>query len=412
MTTTATPVTSPGTVPTAAQVREFVEAHLPDEWRRTLDAGDAAALERLRLDPEHGRAWYEVLGRAGLATPTWPAEYHGLGLTPADAAGIRAALADLGVGRPAADEVGIDMGGPTVLEWGTDEQKARWLPPLARGAQRWCQLFSEPGAGSDLASLATRAVPQPDGGWLVTGQKVWNSYAHIADLGMLLARTDPGRPKHHGISFFVVDMHAPGVEVRPLRQITGDSEFNEVFLTDVRLPPDALLGPLHAGWRVAISTLMSERSSISGRPSIGPGRATRLVRRALATGAWQDPLLRDRLVQLFVEERALQTTTIRASVELAHQLPGAEGSVRKLRNAELDETAGLLAADIDPDAVTAWDPSGPRPSAVDDFLQMKKISIAGGTSEIQRTIIGERMLGLPKDPDPDRDLPFDARTVR
>jgi alkylation response protein AidB-like acyl-CoA dehydrogenase len=279
---------------------------------------------------------------------------------------------------------------------------------LARREQTWCQLFSEPGAGSDLASLATRAEPDGNGGWIVNGQKVWSSYAHVADWGMLLARTDADEPKHRGISYFLLDMHSPGVQPRPLRQMTGNAEFNEVFLTDVHVPAEALLGPLNSGWSVTISTLMSERSGITGRPSIGAGRAADLTALARRTGALDDPLLRDRLLQLFVTEKALQMTTMRAFAESGTAPPTVEGSIRKLTNADLDVTAGLLAADLDPLDVVGY-AVGQPPQSVRAFLGMKTISIAGGTSEIQRNIIGERLLGLPRDTDPERDLPFAKR---
>jgi alkylation response protein AidB-like acyl-CoA dehydrogenase len=392
-----------------AATRDWLRANLPDAWLHAVEASDWTTVDRLRAAAEADGDWYRRLGEAGLATPTWPSEYLGLGLAPSAATVVEGVLGEYRAGRDTDhDFIGLGLGGATILHWGTDEQKQRLLPPLARREQSWCQLFSEPGAGSDLASLATRAEADGNGGWVVNGQKVWSSYAHVADWGMLLARTDTDEPKHRGISYFLLDMCTPGVQVRPLKQMTGDAEFNEIFLTDVHVPAEALLGPLNSGWAVAISTLMSERSGITGRPSIGAGRAAELAVLARRNGTIDDPLLRDRLLQLFVTEKALQMTTIRAHAESGTAAPTVEGSIRKLTNADLDVTAGLLAADLDPLDVVGH-AAGHTPVSVDAFLAMKKISIAGGTSEIQRNIIGERLLGLPKDGDPEKDLPFAKR---
>ena len=387
----------------AATARAWVEAHLPAGCLPAVRAHDAAALGAIRA--EHATAWYAELGESGLATPAWPRAYGGLGLGTDAAGAIADVLVDCGAERPEEDFVGLLLASATILAWGTEEQKQRFLPPLARGEHRWCQLFSEPGAGSDLASLSTRAVARPGGGWVVDGQKVWSSFAHIADFGLLMARTDPDVPKHRGIGYFLLDLRTPGVDIRPLRQMTGAAEFNEVFLTGVEVPPDAILGAPGDGWKVAISTLMAERDAITGRPGIGPERAAALTRRARETGALDDPLLRDRLLSLFVAEKAAQMTTMRAYAESGP--PGPAGSIRKLVTAELDERAGLLAADLEPCDIVGWD--GGMPATVHRFLALKTQAIAGGTSEIQRTIIGERVLGLPKDPDPDRNVPFSQR---
>ena len=303
------------------------------------------------------RAWYAELGESGLATPGWPAEYGGLGLAADAAAVITDELTRLRADRPADDFIGLALAGPTIIEWGSDEQKERFLRPLALGEHRWCQLFSEPGAGSDLASLRTRAVKDGDH-WVVNGQKVWSSYSDRADFGLLMARTDPSQPKHRGISYFLLDMHAPGVEVRPLRQLNGHSEFGEVFFTDVVVPDADRLGPEGLGWSVAISTLMQERSGLSGRPGVGPGQADALAARARRTGAWDDPVLRDRIMQAFITERALQMATVRAFAALGQAEPGAEGSIRKLTHAQLEVTLGLLATEAEPGDAIAWDAAG------------------------------------------------------
>ena len=401
-------VTGLGLDALAARVRDWLEAHLPAAWRDAALAGDRHALAAVTA--KHATGWYAELGRSGLATPAWPVEHGGLGLTADGAAVVNDELARLSAGRPTADFVGVALAGPTIIEWGTEEQKRRYLRPLALGEQRWCQLFSEPGAGSDLAALTTRATRRADGDWVVDGQKVWSSFSDTADLGLLMARTDPGVPKHRGITYFLLDMHAPGVEVRPLRQLNGHSEFGEVFFADVVVPDSARLGPEGAGWSVAMTTLMQERSGLSGRPGVGPGRADAIARRARVTGAWADPVLRDRIMRAFVAERALQMATVRAFADLGTREPGAEGSIRKLAHGQLDTTLAMLATEVEPGGATAIHESDvDGDAAVDAFLSGKILSIAGGTSEIQRNIIGERVLGLPRDRDPYADVPFRER---
>jgi 3-oxochol-4-en-24-oyl-CoA dehydrogenase len=392
------------------RVREWLEAHLPTAWRDAALAGDQHALAAVTADPAVTTAWYGELGRAGLATPTWPVEYGGLGLAADGAAIVNDELTRLHAGRPESDFVGVALAGPTIIEWGTDAQKARYLPPLALGEERWCQLFSEPGAGSDLAALTTRAVRNAGGGWVVDGQKVWSSFSDRADLGLLMARTDQDVPKHRGITYFLLDMRSPGVEVRPLRQLNGHSEFGEVFFSDVVVPDSARLGPENAGWSVAMTTLMQERSGLSGRPGVGPGRADAIAKRAKVTGAWEDPVLRDRVMRAFVTERALQMATVRAFADLGSREPGAEGSIRKLAHAQLDTELGLLATEVEAGGAVAIDESDvDGAAAVDAFLSGKILSIAGGTSEIQRDIIGERVLGLPRDRDLYAGVPFRER---
>ena len=394
----------------AARVRSWLEEHLPAPWRRAALDGDQDTLACVLADDATASAWFAELGESGLATPGWPAEHGGLGLAADAAAAVSDELTRLSAGRPDTDFIGLTLAGPTIIEWGSEEQKRRFLRPLARGEHRWCQLFSEPGAGSDLASLRTRAEPRGDGTWLVNGQKVWSSYSDRADFGLLMARTDPSRPKHRGITYFLLDMHAPGVEVRPLRQLNGHTGFGEVFFTDVVVPDADRLGPEGQGWSVAMSTLMAERSGLSGRPGVGPGQADAIAIRARRTGAWEDPVIRDRIMQAFVAERALQMATVRAFAALGRAEPGAEGSIRKLVHAQLEVTLGLLATEAEPGEAIAWAPPGPdAAAAVDAFLSGKILSIAGGTSEIQRNIIGERILGLPRDRDPYADRPFEER---
>ena len=394
----------------AALVRSWLEEHLPGPWRRAALDGDQDALARVLADDSTASAWFAELGESGLATPGWPAEHGGLGLAADAAAVVSDELTRLSAGRPGTDFVGLALAGPTIIKWGSEEQKRHFLRPLARGEHRWCRLFSEPGAGSDLASLRTLAERGAGGTWLVNGQKVWSSYSDRADFGLLMARTDPSQPKHRGITYFLLDMHAPGVEVRPLRQLNGHAGFGEVFFTDVAVPDADRLGPEGQGWSVAMSTLMAERSGLSGRPGVGPGQADAIAIRARQTGAWEDPAIRDRIMQAFVAERALQMATVRAFAALGRAEPGAEGSIRKLMHAQLEVTLGLLATEAEPGEAIAWaPPDQDAAAAAEAFLSGKILSIAGGTSEIQRNIIGERVLGLPRDRDPYADQPFEER---
>lgn len=394
----------------SARVRHWLEDQLPEPWRLAALDGDQHALASLRRDEATTAAWFAELGRSGLATPGWPVAYGGLGLAADGVAIVNDELSRLHAGRPMSDFVGIQLAGPTIIEWGSAAQKERFLRPLALGEHRWCQLFSEPGAGSDLASLTTSAVRREDGAWVVDGQKVWSSFSDTADFGLLMARTDPDSPKHRGITYFLLDMRSPGVEVRPLRQLTGDAEFSEVFLTGVVAPDTDRLGPEGRGWEVAMTTLMQERSGLSGRPGVGPGRVDAIAARARRTGAWDDPALRDRILRAFVTERSLQMATVRAFTDLGRRVPGPEGSIRKLAHAQLETTLGLLATEVEPGGAIAWEESDvDGASAARAFLSSKLLSIAGGTSEIQRNIIGERVLGLPRERDPYADLPFSER---
>lgn len=403
-------VTGLGLDELARSVRAWLEHHLPQPWCGAALDGDERTLAAIGRDEAVTATWFAELGGSGLATPGWPVEHGGLGLAKDAVAIVNDELARLRAGRPEADFVGLALAGPTIIEWGTDVQKERFLRPLALGRERWCQLFSEPGAGSDLAGLSTRAVRRGDDAWIVNGQKVWSSFSDRADFGLLLARTAPSRPKHRGITYFLLDMRSPGVEVCPLRQLNGHAEFGEVFLTDVVVPDADRLGPEGDGWQVTLTTLMQERSGLSGRPGVGPGRADALAARARATGLWGDPVLRDRILRAFVTERVLQMATVRSFSELGEREPGPEGSVRKLAHAELEVVMGLLATEVELSDAVAWrEPDTEVAAAAEAFLSGKILSIAGGTSEIQRNIIGERLLGLPRDRDPYADLPFDQR---
>ncbi|HZU72802.1 MAG TPA: acyl-CoA dehydrogenase family protein [Acidimicrobiales bacterium] len=392
------------------EVRQWLRANLPAAWVEAVDAGDDAALNKVRPQLDFNQ-WCAKLGEAGWATPTWPRQYGGAGLEPGQARIVNDELNHYKVPR-SFNVIGIGMGGPTIMQWGSEELKQRYLPPMAQHREIWCQLFSEPGAGSDVAGLSTRAVRDGDE-WVVNGQKVWTTLAHMASFGMLVARTDPDAPKHKGMTYFIVDMHAPGVEVRPLKQMTGDAEFNEVFLTDVRIPDSHRLGPVGEGWAVATTTLMNERVALSGAGSaggdnVGGGPVDALVRRAKRNGAWEDPVLRQRLVQAVIEGRILRITNFRAAaVRKSGRQPGPEGSITKLFQAEYNKRLQELAIDVTGPTAMAWARSdGDTNATVRGFLRSRANTIEGGTSEIMRNILGERVLGLPKEPALDRDVPW------
>jgi alkylation response protein AidB-like acyl-CoA dehydrogenase len=349
------------------------------------------------------------LAEAGYVVPHWAPPF-GLDADPLTQLMIDEELRAAGVRRPV-NPIGIGWAGPTLMYAGTDGQKERWLWALLSGEEFWCQLFSEPGAGSDLAALSTRAERDGDS-YVINGQKVWNSYAHIATWGILLARTDPAATKHQGISYFVCPMDAPGIEIRPLVDMTGEHAFNEVFFTDVRIPADHLVGAEHGGWELAKVTLGNERVSLSGEGALwgmGP-TADDLVALVRAAGGAPDPSLRDRLVAVWVESQILGVLRLRmVSAVLAGKAPGAEASVRKaIADAHGQHIMGLARDLAGPHGMLAgsgpvggWGPSG---AAMGDatwsrgFLYAPALTVGGGTSEVQRNIVAEKVLGLPRDP--------------
>ena len=361
-------------------------------------------------------AFHEARFDAGLAWVHFPEGAGGLGVAPKLQRVVDQALARAGAPSPdaARNIIGMGMAAPTIAVHGTPEQRTRYLRPLFSGEEIWCQLFSEPGAGSDLAGLGTRAVRDGDE-WLVNGQKVWTTLAHIARFGLLVARTDPDLPKHLGLTYFICDMQAPGVDVRPLRQLTGDAEFNEVYLSDVRLADDARLGGEGEGWRVAMTTLMNERVSIGGgRSHRGSGAISVAVDVWKRTGQ-SDPARRDRLMRLWVAAEVNRLTNIRAGQMRRTGTPGPEGSVAKLTFAELNQAISELCVDLmGAEGQLYSDYDQPRREAVGFwsgdpryfFLRARANSIEGGTSEVLRNILGERVLGLPGEPRTDKDLPW------
>jgi alkylation response protein AidB-like acyl-CoA dehydrogenase len=346
------------------------------------------------------RDWQGRLAGGRWVGVAWPEEYGGRGLGPAEHFVVQEELA-----RARAPElvgrIGVNLAGPTLLAHGTTEQKRRWLPHILSATELWCQLFSEPNAGSDLAAVATRAEAV-DAGWRVTGQKVWTSYAQFADWGVCLARTDPDVAKQKGISYLVVDMHADGVDVRPLVQLTGDAEFNEVFLDNVFVPTDQLIGPLHGGWQVANATLSHERGINPRQLVIHIQLLDELVRLAQRTGAMDDWRLRQRVAQAFVEVRLFQLHNWRTLSRLEKGgEPGPEGSILKLYWSEMSKRLHETAMAVLGPAAPLWRGAQDNPGDGTwqrSWLYYQAASIFAGTNEIQRNIVGERVLGLPREP--------------
>jgi alkylation response protein AidB-like acyl-CoA dehydrogenase len=395
----------------------WLREHLPVGWMEAVDAGDHDGLAQLRAGLDYPQ-WCVLVGEAGLVTPTWPAEYGaGLSLAPGEAKAVTEVMEHYQVPRTF-NIIGIGMGGPTVLAWGSEELKHRLVKKIATGDEIWCQLFSEPGAGSDVAGLSTRAERDGDE-WVVHGQKVWTSVAHMSKWGMLLARTDPDVPKHAGLTYFVVDMRQSGVEVRPLVQITGDAEFNEVFFDGARIPDEQRLGEVGDGWRVAITTLMNERIALSGSGSVGGSVGGSRIERLIARHApVTDLVTRQGLARAYIEDRVIRLNNQRAAAARRRGEAGPEGSITKLQQAEYNQRLQRLAVDLEGTRGMAWEGPGVRrgdaalydyasadaASVVRGFLRAQANTIEGGTSNIMRNILGERVLGLPKEPDPSREL--------
>jgi alkylation response protein AidB-like acyl-CoA dehydrogenase len=379
----------------AAAVRDALRARLvtrdPDEPVVVLGAGNE--------DLEPGREYLHALADGGWAVPMWPVEHGGLGLDPKQAAAVNRELAAFRVPDLYPFMVGLALVGPTLVAHATAAQCRRWLPAIRRGDEIWCQLFSEPGAGSDLAGLRCRAVRDGDA-WRVSGQKVWSSRAHYSAWGLLLARTDPTLPKHAGITAFALRMDQPGVEVRPLRQMNGDAHFNEVFLDDAVVDDADRIDDVGAGWPVALTCLAHERGALGGG---GPGLSfERLVDLARRRGSLDDVFVRDALARTYVDMEVARLGAKRARDLAGAGRPGPEGSGMKLRFTEtFRRYADTALRILGPEAVAApgeWSTL---------FLTSPSMSIRGGTDEIQRNIVGERVLGLPGDVRVDRDVPFD-----
>jgi len=358
-------------------------------------------------------AWERRLGADGWTCVGWPTEFGGRGL-PLDQQVIYFEEYARAGGPGRLGHIGEGLIGPTLIHFGSPEQQQRFLPAIRSGEELWCQGYSEPDAGSDLANVQTRAVLATDSGgrdeWVLDGQKVWTSYAQFADWGVCLARTDPEAPKHRGISYLVVDMHAPGVEVRPLVQLTGEAEFNEVFLSGVFVPADCLIGPEHDGWRVANSTLSHERGTNPRQLVIHMQLLEELLRMAAANGDLDDVRMGQRLAQAFVEVKIFQLHNLRSISRLSKgQDPGPEGSALKLYWSEMSKRFHDTAMAVLGDASSLGRGADDNPGGgawQRSWLYYQASSVWAGTNEIQRTILGERVLGLPR---PAREQP--ARAV-
>jgi alkylation response protein AidB-like acyl-CoA dehydrogenase len=423
---------------TGSDIIVEVKAWLDDNWDPDLTVAE----------------WWERLGTAGWAAPTWPAEWFGKGLSRDEGVRVQQAIADHGA-LPAPGGLGLMLAGPTIAVHGNDEQKARYLRDIVTGQKGWCQLFSEPGAGSDLAGLNARAVKDGDE-WVVTGQKVWTSGGHVADLGMLIARTDPDQPKHAGITYFAIDMHQPGVEVRPLREMTGRALFNEVFLSEARVRDDAIIGGLNNGWRVANTTLMFERSSLGagggsaavslatpgtvqgdldrragdfvtsgGRRGGGGGTlfgasAKGLTELAKASGKSAEPAIRQRLMRLYSlgEVARFNNLRLKAAKAAGQDIPGLP-NIAKLTMSQIVRLSRDLGLEIAGPYGTLHAYDGDARKQLDEATGLPYLAgitemalfaqgppIYGGTDQIQRNIIGERILGLPKEPGFEKGTPF------
>src|SRR5690606_36052421 len=369
--------------PLADDRREDIISRTPDGEQAFVD--DAVALQR-------------ELAAAGLAAPHVPEQYGGLGLTRAHLRALEDELRRYDAPSLRPLRIGMHLVLPTLLHAGSEEQKLRYLPPLIRAEEQWCQLFSEPDAGSDLVALRTRGERDGDD-WVLDGQKVWSSYAARADLGLLLARTNPDAPKPQaGITMFVLPMHAPGVTVRPLVDITGGAHFNEVFLEGVRVGAGAVLGPVDGGWSVSQGTLGGERSGYMGG-SGGGRRHRQVVRAAAEADRLTDPVVRQGIARVVTAERLLEWLRDRyAAGSLCDGHPAA-ASMMKLAGGSLEQQCAELVADITGAAGQAWDPCDRDGDVVaHDLAATRQARIAGGTHEIQRNLLGERVLGLPREP--------------
>jgi alkylation response protein AidB-like acyl-CoA dehydrogenase len=375
----------------AAEIRAWLTSHLelPPSFDSLVD------------EIAWGREWQAKLARDRWIAIHWPHEFGGRGASP-----VQVAIYNMEYARSRAlqpvNRVGINLAGPTLLVHGSDGQRRRWLPTILTAEEIWCQLFSEPDAGSDLAGLTTRAT-RVDGGFLVSGQKVWTSYAQFARWGICLARTNPDVPKHRGISYLVVDMHADGIEIRPLVQITGDAEFNEVFLDEVFVPHEHVVGELDHGWAVANTTLAHERGTSFPfkEQVVHEVCLDELYSLAADTGGFDVPEIADGLAQAFVELRVLRLHNWRTLSRLAKGIePGPESSWVKLAWTDMTQHLSETALAATGSAAPLWSGAADVPASgrwQRQWLWSKAASIAGGTSEVQRTIIGERLLGLPRD---------------
>lgn len=395
-----------------AKARDWIRANAPVELKDELELAGFGRAALTSRDPiAAGKAWQKKKAEAGWACLHWPKEYGGAGATPIERViwgqeeGVYGKLSSPFL-------IGQGMCGPTVMAWAAEEQKRELLPPLASGEDIWCQLFSEPAGGSDLAGLRTRAEKATDGSgdWIVNGQKIWTSGAHRSQWGLLIARTDPNVAKHKGLTMFFLRMDSPGVEIRPIKQANGDANFNEVFFTDVRIPDAQRLGKEGQGWQVSLTTLMNERLSIGAGMPTGFPELFDYCMKAEKDGApaVDDPAVRARLAQFAVRASGLKYTGMRAISALSKgETPGPENSIGKLVAGSMLQEVAMFALDLQAEGGSV---TGPEADALGRFqailLRSPATRIEGGSDEILRNIIGERVLGLPGDIRVDKDVPF------
>lgn len=395
-----------------AEARAWIDANAPKHLESELKQAGFATTGIVSEDPLAAcRAWQRRKAQAGWACLNWPKEYGGGGRSPIERViwrqeeGVYGALWG-------PFSIGHGMCGPTMMAWASEEQKRALLPPLASGEDIWCQLFSEPAAGSDLAGLRTRAVRAEDGGgdWIVNGQKIWTSGAHNAQWGILLTRTDPDAPKHKGLTMFFVSMQSPGIEVRPIKQASGTSDFNEVFFTDVRIPDAQRLGAAGQGWTVSLTTLMNERASIGGGMSTGFPHLLRYCAELRIDGrpALENDAVKSRLAQFAVKESGLKYTNLRSMTALSRgELPGPENSISKLVAGATMQELAIYALELQGEGgVIAGEDAALGARFQTMLMRSPGTRIEGGSDEILRNIIAERVLGLPGDIRVDKDVPF------
>jgi len=393
------------------EVRGWLREKLPTGWAEAIETGNDEKLGKAREGWDF-LGWSRIIGESGYGAPLWPKEYGGLSGEPWMQQVVREELARYRLPTVGINILGVGLAGPTLIAHGNDEQKKRYLQKILTSEEVWCQLFSEPGSGSDLASAGCRAV-RSNGEWIVNGQKVWTSIAQLSQFGMLLARTDPDVPKHDGLSYFIVDMKSPGVDIRPLRQITGSAEFNEVYFNDVRIPAENIVGVEGDGWRVARTTLMNERVALSGL-SLDASSFTGGTRRdpwGLFLDSIPDkksPVNRQFIAQSYIEKEVKEITQFRAnSARMRGEQPGPEGAVTKVYNAEFNKWRSNEVMNVNGLAAIAWEKGdASAENRMHAFMRARANSIEGGTSEVLRNQLGERILGLPREPEVDKGIPW------
>ncbi len=393
------------------EVRDWLREKLPSGWAEAIETGNDEKLAKAREGWDF-LGWSRIIGESGYGAPLWPKEYGGLSGEPWMQQVVREELARYRLPTVGVNILGVGLAGPTLIAHGSEEQKKRYLQKILTSEEIWCQLFSEPGSGSDLASAGCRAV-RSNGEWIVNGQKVWTSIAQLSQFGMLLARSDPDVPKHDGLSYFIVDMKSPGVDIRPLRQITGSAEFNEVYFNDVRIPAENIVGVEGDGWRVARTTLMNERVALSGL-SLDASSFTGGTRR----DPWglfldsipdkQSPVNRQFIAQSYIEKEVKEITQFRAnSARMRGEQPGPEGAVTKVYNAEFNKWRSNEIMNVNGLAAIAWEKGDANAeNRMHSFMRARANSIEGGTSEVLRNQLGERILGLPREPEVDKGTPW------